>query len=315
MARVFFAADVHGSEKCFMKFLNAGKFYNADVLIMGGDLTGKMVVPIIEQLDGSFECQYRGRNWRARNRDELQGLEKDIRFSGFYPYLTNADEVKELDADKAKVDELFLRVMNETMERWLKIAEERLRNTGVKCYILPGNDDHLVIDSIFKKFEYVVNPEAGIVNIDQHHEMISTGYTNLTPWLAPRDIPEEELAKKIEAMAKQVRDMSNCIFNFHCPPINSNLDLAPQLDKDMRPVVGPGGQQLIAAGSTAVRDAIMKFQPLLGLHGHIHEAKGCVKLGHTLCVNPGSDYVEGILQGILISLDRKGIKNYQLTSG
>ena len=36
---IFFSSDVHGSEKCWMKFVNAAKFYGAQALVMGGDIT------------------------------------------------------------------------------------------------------------------------------------------------------------------------------------------------------------------------------------------------------------------------------------
>ena len=72
---------------------------------------------------------------------------------------------------------------------------------------------------------------------------------------------------------------------------------------------------LTSVGSTAVRSAIEKFQPLLGLHGHIHESKGSIKIGRTLCVNPGSEYSEGVLKGVMMNLDEKGVRSFQFTSG
>src|SRR6266568_2674048 len=50
---IFFATDIHGSERCFIKFINAAKFYQADVLILGGDITGKAMVPIVRQANGA----------------------------------------------------------------------------------------------------------------------------------------------------------------------------------------------------------------------------------------------------------------------
>jgi len=162
----------------------------------------------------------------------------------------------------------------------------------------------------------VINPEEKVVPVDDKHEMISTGYTNITPWNCPRDVSEEELAKKIENMTSKVTNMKNCIFNFHCPPYDSSIDSAPKLDKDLKPAVSPGGEMLmIPVGSTAVRAAIEKYQPLLGLHGHIHESRGTAKIGRTLCLNPGSEYGEGILRGALITLEDDKVKSHQLTSG
>ena len=315
MTVVFFTTDVHGSERCFMKFVNAAGFYNADVLILGGDVTGKMIIPIIEQNDGCCISEFAGESKITRTKEECDALVKNIRFSGYYPFLTTQPEMDELNADPKKVDALFTRLMGETMERWLKIAEERLKRNGVKVLITPGNDDRFIIDEILNKSTYVQNPEGKVVQIDENHEMISMGWSNPTPWNSPRETSEEDLEKKIEAMAATVQNMRNCIFNMHCPPIDTPLDSAPKITKDLKVRTSGGQSEMISAGSKAVRKTIMKYQPLLGLHGHIHESMGACNLGRTLCVNPGSEYGEGIVRGVLINLTEKGFKNYLFTHG
>jgi len=312
--RIFFATDLHGSERCFRKFVSAGKFYDANVLVVGGDITGKMIIPIVNQPDASFTAELFGVKRLVKQEKDLLALEDDIRNSGFYPYRTDPEEMKLL-ADETKIDELFSRVMVETLERWVRLAEKHLRNTGIKCFIMPGNDDRLVVDHVIEESDFVVNPEGKVVCIDGYHDMISTGYANITPFDCPRDIPEEELAKKIEAMASQVKDMRNCIFNFHCPPYDTQLDPAPKLDQDLKPVVRGGNVVMYPAGSTSVRSAIEKYQPLLGLHGHIHESRGIFRIGRTICLNPGSEYTEGYLRGAIVNLDRDKVESYALTSG
>lgn len=284
-------------------------------MILAGDLTGKLIIPVVEQAPGSYKCHFLGRDVLA---DEagLKGLERKIRDSGFYPYVTNPNEKAELDANPSKVDELFSQHMLKTAQEWMELVEERLAGMDVKCFIMPGNDDRMEIDTVFKKSSRVINPNGVVVAIDKAREMISAGYSNITPWKCPRDIPEEKLAEIVEAMASQVKDMASCIFNFHCPPYDSGLDTAPKLDSDLKPVFSMGGEPAkIAAGSVAIRDAIAKYQPLLGLHGHIHESRGFAKIGRTLCMNPGSEYTEGILRGAIVNLDEKGIKSYSFTSG
>jgi Icc-related predicted phosphoesterase len=69
------------------------------------------------------------------------------------------------------------------------------------------------------------------------------------------------------------------------------------------------------AGSTAVREAIEELQPLVGLHGHIHEGRGETKIGRTLCLNPGSVYSEGVLNGVLLTLADGQVRDYQFTQG
>lgn len=314
--RIFFVTDIHGSERCFRKFVNAGPFYKAQILIMGGDITGKMVLPIVEQADGTYIAQLVDQDRLVRNKEELDNVEKIIRDSGFYPYRTTKEELEELQNDEVKIDQLFSRLMCKSLERWINFAEERLKGKDIDIYISPGNDDRLEIDDILKQSEFVTYPEGLVVELDRFHEMISTGYTNMTPWKCPRDIEEEELADKIQKMVGQVKDMKNCIFNFHCPPYNTPIDAAPQLDENLTPMLAPGGDLVMApAGSTSVRAVIETNQPLLGLHGHIHESKGMTRLGKTLCLNPGSEYGEGILRGAIVDLSKKKIEDYLFTSG
>ena len=313
--RLFFATDVHGSEKCFLKFVNAGKFYKADVVILGGDITGKLVIPIVQR-EAGYVCELMGSQHTATSKEELQILEKKIRDMGYYPYHASARELETLRADPQKQDSLFNQVMRESVERWITLAEERLRGTGIQCYISPGNDDSFEIDTVLSRSSYVINPEGQVVKLGGSYEMATLGFTNMTPWKCPRDIPEEELAGKVEAITSSVREFRKSIFNFHCPPYNSGIDLAPKLDEKLTPVLGPGASPvMIPVGSPSVRAAIEKHQPLMGFHGHIHESRGTYKLGRTLCINPGSEYTEGILRGALVDIEGDRIDDFLLTAG
>ena len=316
LTRVFFTSDVHGSEICFLKFLNSAKFYKADALILGGDITGKLIVPLIQQPDGSHLAEFLGIPQIVKTEEERQKLEKQIRDSGYYPYLTTQDEFDKLHEDKRLLDGVFSTVMANGVKRWISIAEERLKGSNVKCYISPGNDDRFDIDDALKNSTSVICPEDRVVRIDQHHEMITTGWTNSTPWHSPRETTEEKLDEILNNMISKVEQMKNCIFNLHCPPYGTPLDIAPELDESLKPkVTSGGGTSMIHVGSTTIRKAIVDHQPLLAVHGHIHEARGVMKIGRTLCVNPGSEYGEGILRGLLVNLDEKSIKSYLLTSG
>jgi len=316
--KVFFATDVHGSELCFKKFLSAKKFYQADVLILGGDMTGKIVVPIIRQPDGTFKCRYLGRQLTLKNRADLDRIETGIRMNGYYPYHTDPSEAEDLGKDKAKMNTLFRRLMLDTLQRWIGIAEERFRDTSEKIYITGGNDDPYEIEPILNKSNVITNPEGKVIRIDDQHEMLSSGHSNITPWGCPRDISEEELETKITSMLSQVQDMKNCIFNLHVPPYGTGIDTAYELEvhgDEVVQVMRDGKPHEIPVGSKSVRNAIEKSQPLLGLHGHIHESRGICKVGRTLCVNPGSEYSEGVLRGALITVGDGRIKDYMLTSG
>ena len=313
--RIFFTSDVHGSEVCFLKFLNAAKFYQASVLILGGDITGKMIVPIVEQGDGTSVANFLGVQEVTKNTEQLQALEKRIRNSGYYPYPTSPDQFERLQASKDLVNELFSKVMADGVKRWVGIAEQRLKGTGVKCYISPGNDDRFDIDEPLRSSSVIIYPEDQVVYVDEDHEMISSGWAGTTPWKSPREVPDEELIKKFQPMIDKVQNMENAIFNIHNPPYETPIDLAPELDADLKPVIKGGSISMVHVGSMTVRRIIENYKPMLGIHGHIHEARGFVKIGRTLCINPGSEYGEGILRGAIINLDEKGVKNYMLTQG
>lgn len=315
LTRLFFSTDLHGSDVCFRKFLGAARFYEVNVLVVGGDITGKEIIAVLEQPDGSYAATIQGRPRQAKGKEELEKLEQSISDLGSYPYRTSESEMDELAASKTKLDQLFSQLMTDRLKRWIELAEKHLKNTNVKCYVCPGNDDKFEIDTVLNSSDYVVNPDGKVIPLDDTHEMISVGYANMTPWKCPRDISEDELSKKIEALVGQVKNMSNCIFNFHCPPFNTGIDTAPHLDENLKPVFKAGEVEMIPVGSTAIRDAIQSRQPLMGLHGHIHESKGLFKIGRTLCLNPGSEYAEGMLRGALINLHEKGFKNYMLTTG
>jgi len=301
---------------CFLKFVNAAKVYKANAIILGGDITGKMIIPIVERPDGTFAASYLGNTQIMKTTAERDALEKNIRYSGYYPYRTVPSEVEKLQADEKTVHDLFSRIMVEDIKRWVSIAEERLKESSAKCYISPGNDDRFDIDEALKSSSVVRCPEDEVVWLDDSHEMITSGWTNVTPWNSPRETSEEKLTEIFERMTSKVERMENCIFNLHCPPYDTPLDVAPELDKTFKPVTSPGGDvSMIHVGSKAVRQTIEQHKPFLGLHGHIHEARGFAKIGPTLCINPGSEYGEGILRGALLNMDDKRLKSYLLTQG
>ena len=312
MARVFFATDVHGSEVCWRKFLNAPAFYDAQVLILGGDMTGKALVPIV-RAGSRYEVTLQEHHYVLESEDEVRKMEARITERGYYPVRLSEDEVAGLQADPARVDRLFSERMRDTVARWMTLAEEKLHGKSIRCYVCPGNDDREDIDAIIALSPVVELAEGQVVDV-AGVEMISTGWSNPTPWQTHRECSEEELGDRIARPAALLRNAGRAIFNLHCPPYGSKLDEAPALTPDLRPMYG--GQALRPVGSTAVRDAILRYQPLLSLHGHIHEARGAARLGRTLALNPGSSYESGILQGALVEIDpRRGLGPYMLTSG
>ena len=314
MPRLFFATDVHGSEICWRKFLNAGKFYQADVLVLGGDMTGKALVPIQQQPDGTWKGVLLQQEFLLENEDQVRDFEKRVGSRGYYPFRATADLMQEFRAHPKKVDEFFNQEMLRVVAQWMELADQKLADTHIKCFVSPGNDDDFSVDAVVKQAKRVTLAEGICVELGDGFQMVSTGWSNVTPWKTHREASEQDLTKKIEAMVPANANMQKCVFNFHCPPYGSNLDEAAMLDDNLNVI--DAGRSLVPVGSKAVRDAIMKYQPLLSLHGHIHEGKGTARLGKTLAINAGSLYEQGLLQGAIVELDsKKGIKSYQLTTG
>jgi uncharacterized protein len=312
MPKIFFATDLHGSEMCWRKFINAARFYDCDVLICGGDMTGKAMIPIVDEGDGRFTVTMADER-QVVNADQVPEVEANIRRKGYYPLRVTPERLHELDVDAGKRADCFREVMLEGVERWMNLAEEKLKGSGVRIFVCPGNDDEMEVDDVVRQSKLVELGEGRMVEIDGF-TMISTGWANPTPWNTHREESEEKLAVRIDAMAKQVPDASRAIFNLHPPPFQSGLDEAPAIDSDLK--LMHGGRALRPVGSKAVREAIDKHQPVLSLHGHVHESKGAVKLGKTLSINPGSSYEEGVLMAAIVNLDaRKGVKSYQLVNG
>jgi uncharacterized protein len=312
--RLFFATDIHGSETCWRKFLNAGKHYSADAIVLGGDMTGKALVPVVH--DG-------GDNWHAtllENRNELVGEEQVAAFEdavirrGYYPFRTDPDEVQRLSENEAEWHALFQEKMLGTVEKWMELADERLAGTGIRCFCCPGNDDQFEVDEIIERAKNVECGEGRVVEVDGF-QIASTGWANRTPWDTYREEDEPQLQERLEQVVAQVTSPpERTIFSFHCPPYGTGLDDAPELTADMR--LKDAGRAPKPCGSTAVRDVIKEHQPVLSLHGHIHEARGSTRIGNTLAINPGSSYEQGQLLGAVIELDgKKKVKRFILTSG
>lgn len=313
MTTIFFATDVHGSDICWKKFINAGKFYNADIIILGGDMTGKAIVPIVHQGGDTYIATLLEQQFELHGQDEVEQMIKQVKSRGYYPYVTNPDEIRELEHHPEKVDELFHKEVLKTAQAWMEYADEKLEGAGIRCYVAPGNDDMFEIDDVIRASKHVRLAEGEVIHLDDHHEMVSTGWSNITPWHTYREEEEPQLKERLEGIVKKLSRPETAVFNFHVPPYNSNLDEAPELTPDLKPKLG--GRALIPVGSTAVREIIEKYQPLLGLFGHIHEGKGTSRIGRTLCINPGSMYEQGRLLGAVITLNKGKIKSYLLTTG
>ena len=289
--------------------------YKADVALVAGDLTGKAIVPIVER-NGSYETELFGVRRSARDDDDLVQLERDIADVGFYSFVTTADEAERLSDDEAQRDVLLHRLMNERVAAWLALATERLAESGTPLYLIAGNDDDFAIDAILDDPQYAtVNADGKVLDLPGGLQLLSCGWSNNTPWQTPREETEDDLYARLDALAQQVRDPRRAVFMIHVPPHDSGLDTAPILDVNLRPTVSAGDVLRGPVGSTAVRRIIETYQPLLSVHGHIHESGGERKIGETVCLNPGSEANHGILRGYLVDIGDDGIELVQRVEG
>ncbi len=311
--KLYFATDVHGSEICWKKFISAAKFYEVDTLILGGDMTGKAIVPIIAQGGDKYKVTLLEQESILEGQEAVDHMAATIQNRGYYPYVTNPDEVNEIAGTPGKSDALFLDMVLATLNRWMDYADNKLAGTGIPCYVCPGNDDVFEIDDTIAASKSVRSVEGQVIQLDEHHEMVSSGWSNPTPWDTHREEPEDALLQRIETVIAKAKNPSNAVFNLHAPPYGSGLDEAPELTKDMRPAYA--GRSLVPVGSKSVLAVIDKYQPILGLHGHIHEGKGTRKYKKTLCINPGSMYEQGVLHGAVVELKPNKVGNYVLTTG
>jgi Icc-related predicted phosphoesterase len=311
--RLFVAADVHGSDVCFRKFVNAGAFYGVDALVLGGDITGKALVALVEEAGGRYRVRFMGRE-RVLEGGEVGEVERLIRFNGFYPYRCRPEEAAALHGDEAAVAGAFEQAMRRQVEEWVELAEERLDGTGIACFVMPGNDDLDFVPDVLAKGRVLQDHDAKVLEIDGLR-IAGYGWSNPTPWETPREKPEEEIEGDLRELLGSAGDPRTLIFNPHVPPFDTGIDLAPELTPDLTMVMDAGQPRMVPVGSRAVRAVIEDYQPLLVLSGHIHESRGIARIGRTICVNPGSEYNVGRLLGAIVEIGETGVGDVQLVAG
>ena len=311
---IYFATDIHGSERCFFKFLNAGKAYGVDAVILGGDVTGKALVPVVEGARGSFTVNVFGKAETASEPAQLEDLERRIRTLGFYPYRTTPEEHARMAGDEEYLSSVFGEVMRKATERWVEIADTRLQEAGLPCLVMPGNDDIPVVKDVLAQGRWLVQGEDRVVELGPY-QVACLGYSTITPWNSPRELSEEQMAERLAKLTEQIQPGRPVIFNIHNPPADSGTDLAFKLTGDMRIETAGGEPVKVPVGSRAVRSAVETVQPVLALHGHIHESRAMTAIGRTKVCNPGSLYPDGVRQGVIVTLDGDKVKGFKFVSG
>ncbi|HWM33072.1 MAG TPA: hypothetical protein VNR36_02420 [Pseudolysinimonas sp.] len=309
--RLFFASDIHGSTACFNKLLRARDFYRVDVVLMGGDLSGKELVPLVSRGSG-WTAAYRGATHELETRDEADEFERRVALVGGYTTRVDAAGLDDLRADQAHVEEVMHELILERTVKWVEKAEAQLAGSHERFYLGLGNDD-------FDDLVPVIDGEAvgyareGAMDFGDL-TLVSLGWSNPTPWSTHREAPEDELGARLRAMTEGL-DPTRTVLNVHVPPYGLGLDLAPRLGADLQIQLEGGEPDMVPVGSTAVADVIRDVQPVASLHGHIHEGRGTASLGRTAVINPGSEYDQGTLLGAIVDV-RPGKKTRtQLVTG
>jgi uncharacterized protein len=316
---LYYAADLHGSDLCFKKWLNAGRFYGADIVVIGGDLTGKVLVPIIPAGNGSacWSATWDGRAVRLESRAEVEAFTRTVRERGAYGFETTADEVEAIRGSADLERAVFARLKVAAIEEWVELADRRLADGGPRAIVMPGNDDPEEIDGILGTSRTMENANGRALELAPGIWMASRGESTPTPWNTPREVSEEVLGERVASVVEQIPAGATSIWNIHMPPHRTGVDEAPLLDDDLRVRYDGSGEPVMkAVGSESVRGLILERQPTLALHGHIHEGRGRYKLGRTVGFNPGSRYEDGALMGILLRISAgKGVRDHAFTLG
>ncbi len=315
--KFFFVSDLHGSLLALNKTINAAEFYKVSAIVVGGDLTGKVLVPIIES-GAYYLLEFQGKNIKINKSDvqKLENVEKEIRSTGAYFSVMNESEYEELASNPKKMQERFIEVMKASIDDFFQRAEEKLGKSGAKLYLIPGNDDYNEIAEYVEKAanDHVIPFDNKIIDI-QGYSFLGYGYSNQTPWATPREKEEKSIYKDLKKLVEKI-DAEKAVYVIHVPPYKTEIDKAPQLSKDMR----QSAYEFQHVGSLSVRKIIEESPPILGLHGHVHESGGIDYVvsktkAKVPVINPGSEYNFGVLRGVIVELEGNNLGKYTFTKG
>src|SRR5262249_33796986 len=113
--KLYYASDVHGSDRCLRKFLGAGRLSPGPAVIQGGDLTGKAIVPIAVNGNGAFSATFIGETRSGTTQEELDQLMDAVRFNGMYPWPASREEIERHETDAGARAELFEQVVDDEL--------------------------------------------------------------------------------------------------------------------------------------------------------------------------------------------------------
>ncbi len=312
---ILYVADIHGSDRCFRKWLNAGAHYGADVLIVGGDLTGKILVPVTPAGTG-WASRWDGADVHLETEAELATFAKMLREQGVYAHVASPEEIAAIRSDIAAERAAFTVHKLRQLEEWVGLADGRLRGRSVRAFVMAGNDDPADLDGVLSSGELIADVGDRVIELAPGIHMASVGESTPTPWHTPRELPDDELGAKMRRVVDELPADGVGIWNFHMPPYDTGVDVVPKLDEQLRVQYRAGQPEMVPVGARSLRALIEERRPRIALHGHIHEGRGRYTIGPTVGFNPGSQYQDGVLLGILLQVSaQKGLRNYTFVAG
>jgi Icc-related predicted phosphoesterase len=290
--RLLFVTDLHGSTSAFRKLLDAPERHGVEALVCAGDIAGTRLYPIVRGRNGRHVLYQGGTPEGLDGHAALAEARAELEARGGYPVTLSDEEYPAIARDSAARRRILTRAISARLEEWIALAEDRLYGTGVKCYLAGGdNDDEATLAALGGTDGDTVIPCEGRVVDVLGLPMVSLGWSPSTAGRPPREASEARLRTMLADAIAPLDDPRQAIFNLHAPPRNPRL----------------------TTGSRAVAAAIRAHQPLLGLHGHIHESPGVKKIGRTVCINPGSESQAGALLGAVVAVAPGKVASYQLT--
>lgn len=307
--KILFVTDIHGSKLMWDKAIIAATQENIDLLIIAGDLVGKQVTTIVESDKISYFAIINS-NTELINAEELESLKNKNELYGSYTIVLTKEEYEILQKDK----ELALRIYSETLceriDNWLTSFNQKKNSYPFTLLISPGNDDPFNINNVLIKYNSI-NILAGIDNVVNinNYSIVNFSRVNKTPWKTPREMSEQKIYEKLKFLLKDCQ-RDKLIFNFHCPPYESQIDKAPMLDGDLKLNVNSGAIKLNHIGSISIKNIIEEYQPIISFHGHVHESAGVDRIKNTIMFNPGSEYAQGIMKGYIVKIVDDSVSTY-----
>jgi Icc-related predicted phosphoesterase len=242
MNRCFFASDLHGREARYRKLFQAIESELPGAVFLGGDLfpSGLGDMLGVQGYEDFLEDLLVPEFTRLRN---ILGPD----YPSVFIIMGNDDaRIREQDIERLQNLGLWLYAHNRRLQ-W--------RDYAVYGYAFVPPTPFMLKDwERYDVSRYVdplcVSPEEGTLSVS----------------VAADTLKHQTIQKDLQLLTNNA-DLSRSIFLFHTPPYNTGLDRAALDGKKYKYV-----DLDVHVGSIAVRRFIESRQPLLTLHGHIHES-------------------------------------------